>query len=143
MKSPFRGKRILIIDHQKYWRELSAQALEAAGFTICEFDTYNYPLVGECAALEPPDLVILGCTTIGPEEEALIQRVLADRRPLVVLSTSLSWLVAHSLFLAGVKDVADKPYDPGQLVTMVQQALHSTLPMDSYQATQIQRGGAK
>lgn len=143
MKSPFRGKRILIIDHQKYWRELSAHTLQAEGFTICELDTYDSPLMGECAALEPPDLVILGCTHIGPEEEALIRRILADQRPLVVLSASLSWLSAHSLFLAGVKDVADKPYDPEQLVNIVQKALRSTMPLDNYQAIEIQRGGAK
>ena len=138
MKSP-NSKRILLIDHQYYWREISAHALKSVGFIVCTLDTYNYLLPQDCLKGEDPDLVVLGCVRIGGEEQRLIAQILARKHHLLVLCDSLSWQVMRSLFLQGVDDIEDKPYDPAYMVYIVNQALESTVSRNSYQA--VERNG--
>ena len=76
MKSP-NSKRILLIDHQYYRREISAHALKSVGFIVCTLDTYNYLLPQDCLKGEDPDLVVLGCVRIGGQEQRLIAQILA------------------------------------------------------------------
>jgi DNA-binding NtrC family response regulator len=133
------GKRILLIDHQLYWREVSAHALRSNGFVVCILDTYNYLPPQDCLKGEDPDLVVLGCVRIRPEEQQLIDDVLAHKHHLLVLCDSLPLQVMRSLFLQGVDDIVDKPYDPAYLVNFVNQALESTVSRNSYQA--VERNG--
>src|SRR2546428_10040378 len=114
MKPYFNSKRILLIDHQLDWREASAHALKSVGFIVCTLDTYNYQASQDCLKGEEPDLVVLGCVCVGPEEQRLITQILACKHHLLVLCVSLPWRVMRSLFLQGVDDVVDKPYDPAR-----------------------------
>ncbi len=82
------------------------------------------------------DLVVLGCTHIGEEEQRLIQLVLDRKQHLMVLSTSLSLKIMRSLFLLGVDDIIDKPYNPDSLVRLVNDVLASAEPRNSYQAVE-------
>jgi DNA-binding response OmpR family regulator len=128
-------KRVLVIDRQSYWRRLSARALEERGFTVKALSTYDY--LPETAYFdgEPPDLVVLGCASIKREERELIELVLTGRSRLLVFCASLPWRDARSVFLAGADDVvADKPYDPEQLVHTVDEVFKSRGIRDSYQA---------
>ena len=43
MKSKALQKRILVIDRQDYWRELSVPALTEGGFSIRSLDSCDYP----------------------------------------------------------------------------------------------------
>ncbi len=86
-----------------------------------------------CLKGENPDLVVLGCTRIGDEEQRLIEQVLDRKQHLLVLSASLSLQIMRSLFLLGVDDIEDKPYDPKYLVKIVDQVLASIAPRNSYQ----------
>jgi DNA-binding NtrC family response regulator len=135
VKHNSKEKRILIIDRQEYWRQDSAQALKAAGFTVRTLDNYDY-LPSMDPKGEKPDLIILGCAGIGIEEQKLVAELLENKQNLVVLCTSLSSQVMRTLFLAGANDVADKPYDPARLVNVVEQALASLSPRDSYRAVE-------
>ena len=131
---PYTSKRILLIDRQLHWREVFAHALKSAGFIVCTLDTYNYILPEDCLKGENPDLVVLDCVRIRPEEERLITQVLAHKHHLLVLCASLPWQVMRSLFLQGVDDIVDKPYDPADVVNFVNQTLESTVTDNSYQA---------
>ena len=139
MKPYFNNKRILLIDYQQYWREISTRALRSRGFLVCPLDTYNYVLPHNCFHGENPDLVVLGCTQIGDEEEHLITQILAHKHHLLVLCAFLSSKVTRALFLRGVDDIVDKPYDPEYLITIVNEVLASLIPRNSYQA--VERNG--
>ena len=127
---------ILLIDHQSYWRELSTQALQAVGFCVRTLATYNQVPLQAYLKGENPDLVVLGCTRIGNEEQRLIEQVLDRKQHLLVLSASLTLQIMRSLFLLGVDDIVDKPYDPQYLVKIVNRVLASIAPRNSYQAVE-------
>jgi|SRR5215469_11000805 len=129
-------KCILVIDHQAYWREISSSALKSVGFLVCTLDTYNYALPLDCFQGQNPDMVVLGCAHIGPEEQKLITQILTHKHHLLVLSAHLPWQVMRSLFLQGVVDTADKPDDSISLINIVNQALASTAPRNYYQAVE-------
>src|SRR5579864_8607560 len=116
---PHDSKRILLIDNQQHWRESAASALSSVGFSVCTLDTNKYVLPLNCLDGENPDLIVLGCNQIGPEEEELISQILAHKHPLLVLCVFLPWQVMRSLFLRGVDDIADKPDDPDYIIVLV------------------------
>lgn len=118
-------KAILLIDKQHSWRERSAHALELAGFTVEALDSYRLPEELLYHDRQRPDLVVLGCASVGPEEQSLINEVLLQQWHLLVLSTSLPWHTMRALFRVGANDVTDKPYDADVLVTTVNEALES------------------
>src|SRR5438876_5600159 len=126
MKPNSNSKRILLIDHQSYWRKISTDALKKFGFAVNACETYNYLPSQEHVEDENHDLIVLGCSCIGTEEQQLIDDVLAGKHHLLVLCTSLSWQTMRMLFLQGVDDIVDKPYNPAKLVKIVNQALEST-----------------
>ncbi len=134
MRPPNKG--ILLIDYQRYWREIAARALRSADFLVCPVDSYNYYLALECLQWENPDLVVLGCTRIGLEEQSLITQVLAHKHHLLVICAFLPWQVMRSLFVQGVDDIVDKTYDPAHLIDIVNKTLASIVPRNSYQAVE-------
>jgi len=136
---PYNSRRILLIDRQLYWREAFAHALRSAGFIVCTLDTYNYVLPQDCLKGEEPDLVVLGCVLIRPEEQMLITQILARKHHLLVLSVTLPWHIMRSLFLQGVDDVVDKPHNPATIVDFVNQMLESTVTFNSFRT--VERNG--
>lgn len=135
MTAKSKKNRVLLIDRHEAWRVRSARALRDAGVTVEELGDYGYPAPPDSAlAGESFDLVILGCPNIGEEEKALIERIVGRGDHLLVLSTSLPWLMTRSIFLAGVDDVAYKPYDPFRFVEVVQQTFEAIKPRDSFRA---------
>lgn len=120
-----KDNRILIVDRQDYWRELSAQALAQKGYFVRVLSDYDYSPGSAYFDGKPPDLVILGCARIGREEQAFIKKVMDDRCRLVVLSTLLPWGDMRSLFLAGANDVADKTYNPDHIINIVEEAFEN------------------
>jgi DNA-binding response OmpR family regulator len=140
MKPFSKSKRILLIDYQPYWREIFTQTLKSVGFSVCTLETYNYSPPQDCLQGEKPDLVVLGCAHIGPEEQQLITRILGHKHHILVLCDFLPWQEMRSLFLQGVDDITDKPYDPAYLVSIVIQTLESIVPHNGYQA--VERDGA-
>lgn len=135
MGSNLNNKRILLIDRQNGWRKRSADGLRAVGACVVERGTYDYPSAdGRFLDSEKFDLVILGCPSIRAEEQQLIDRILEHGDHLLVLSTLLPSLMMRLIFLAGVDDATDKPYDPVKLVKVVTQSLEAIKPRDSYQA---------
>ena len=72
-----------------------------------------------------PDLIIVGCTQVGQEEQILIEHLLTAQHHLLVVCTFLPRQVMRSLFLQGVDDVTDKPYTSTDLITIVQNVLQS------------------
>lgn len=119
---------ILIIDRQEYWRRLSARTLREAGFEVVEVDNYSEEWRAVVDSIGPIDLIILGCVTVGDEEKQLIGDILQYRHRLLVFCASLPWRVMRSLFLLGAEDVADKTYDPHQLLETVGELLDTDEP---------------
>ena len=130
------SKCILLIDNQQYWRETATRALKSADFFVCPFDSYNYYLALECLQGKKPDLVVLGCTRIGLEEQSLISQILAQKHHLLVLCVLLPWQVMRALFVQGVDDIVDKTYSAAHLIDIVHETLVSTVPHNSYQAVE-------
>ncbi|MFL5666795.1 MAG: hypothetical protein ACJ8BW_36420 [Ktedonobacteraceae bacterium] len=135
------GKRILLIDHQSYWRELSRKALQSVGFYVHTLATYNQRPLQEWIKDEKLDLIVLGCARIGDEERRLIELVLDHKQHLLVLPASLPWRIMRALFLLGVDDIVDKTYNPEDLVQLVDEVLASTAPRNGYQA--VERASAE
>ena len=131
-------KRVVVVDRQEYWRGLSTGALKERGFNVKALSTYDYSPETAYFDGEPPDLVVLGCASIKHEEREFIEKVLADGPHLLVFCASLPWRDARSVFLAGADDVADKPYDLGQLLNTVDEVFKSKIPRDSYQAKEYE-----
>jgi DNA-binding response OmpR family regulator len=129
MKIDIERLHLVLIDRQHSWLERSDQALRLAGFEVDSLNHYNYPPPNEEPVDTAPKLVILGCASIGQDEFDLINRILQHKDHLIVLSTALPRNVMRSVFLVGADDVANKPYDPNRLVTMVNQVLRS-IPSD-------------
>jgi DNA-binding response OmpR family regulator len=124
---PFpRRIRLLIIDKQDYWRELSASALRSVDYDVNTQPNYTFPPPGGEWVEGYPDLVILGCARVGPAEMDLIKTILEREAHLLVLSTSLSWQMMRTIFLAGADDVEGKSYDPTRLIHVVKEALETT-----------------
>ena len=115
-------KRVLIIDRQSFWRDKVASALSGQGYEIQILSSYDYDPEGDANNRRLPDLIILGCPSLQREERDLINRILASHRHLVVFCSSLPWGDMRTLFMAGADDVADKPYDPARVITMVEEA---------------------
>src|SRR5260370_6934407 len=101
---------ILLIDHQSYWRDLSQQALQSVGFCVRTLATYNQVPLQACLKGENPDLVVLGCTRIGDEEQRLIEQVLDRKQHLLMLSASLTSQIIRSLFLLALSHIQVNPY---------------------------------
>jgi DNA-binding response OmpR family regulator len=118
-----RREHILLVDYQTTWLERSARSLESCGFTVRSVDTYRYPPNEEADADGAPDLIVLGCASIGPDEQRFIKQVIDSGKPLVVLCSLLSPQVMRSLFLAGAQDVTRKPNNAAELVALVSQTL--------------------
>ena len=114
-----RSPRILVIDHHLFWRQLSTRALSGAGYVVEDCEDYRSALLQK----DKSDLVILSCANVGDDEQRLITQLLKERAHLLVLSSYLSRSVMRSLYLQGVDDITDKPYDPVSLVTLVEQLL--------------------
>ena len=115
---------VLVIEKLEHWRKLSQATLRLAGFKVRAVDNYDCPLKGEIN-VGSLDLIILGCASIGSEELQLIEQVRKERIRLLVLCTSLHMSVMRSLFLCGVDDVAEKPFDSTKLLDVVQYAIQS------------------
>jgi len=117
MTQPYSNKRVLVIDHQPYWRKLSIYALKEAGFSVQDCENYHSPSLQN----DDSDLIILGCAQVGPEEQQLIAQLLKAKHHLLVLSAYLPKSIMRSLYMQGVDDIVDKPYNPATLVNIVQQ----------------------
>lgn len=129
---------ILIIDRQQHWRSLSARALREQGLAVSTLDTYEWYEV-EIALGRIPDIVLLGCPSIEQNEQELITQLLGYGVNLLVLCSFLSLPLMRSLFIAGVKDVAEKSYNPQSIVQIVNQALQSIKKCDTYGAGEKER----
>lgn len=132
MTPPANTKYVLVIDRQEYWRDLSARALEEAGYLVRTLATYEYPPHGDAFPLRAPDMVILGCASIGADEQQLIARVLEQKHHLLVFCVSLPLPIMRALFRQGADDVGDKTYNPAQLVTSVNQAMDAISSRSDY-----------
>jgi DNA-binding NtrC family response regulator len=124
----------LLIDHQPYWREFSVHTLQNVGFQVQALATYNRASLQSCLKGEKLDLIVLGCTYLGDEEQHLIEQILDNKQHLLVLCTTFSLQVMRALFLKGVDDIEDKPYQPDHLVSIVDKVLASAVPHNGYQA---------
>lgn len=129
-------KHVLVVDRQEYWRDLSTAALKRRGFSVKSLGSYDYSSEAAFFDGKPPDLVVLGCASIKREEREFIEKVLSGGAHLLVFSASLPWRDARLVFLAGADDVADKPYDPDQLLNTVDEVFKSNVPRDSYQVNE-------
>lgn len=135
MKDSDGKRKLLVIDRQDYWRALSEKTLSDVGFTVEVRDSYDWEFTGKGEVSGHYDLVILGCAQIERDEQKLISRILESGLHLLILCTSLPWMMMRSLFLAGADDVTNKPYDPERLTGIVQQVFETINPCDSYRAT--------
>jgi DNA-binding NtrC family response regulator len=128
--------KLAVVDRHDTWREFAVAALAAADAEARGFDDYSQLRDWDAAAHRDLDLVIFGCARIGQDEIEIIDRILSDRHPLLVLCLSLPWGVMRSLFLSGVNDVVEKTFDPDRLVEIVLEAIRNTTPRDSYEAVE-------
>lgn len=124
MSSITNRSKVLVIDKLEHWRKLSHSTLKMAGFKVRVLDNYSCPLSPEFNNTSV-DLIILGCACIGAEELKFIARVRLNQLRLLVLCTFLRLRVMRLLFLQGVDDVAEKPFNPKQLLEVVDHSIQN------------------
>ncbi len=124
MNSVTDRSELLVIDKLEHWRKLSQSTLKLAGFKVRAVDSYDCPLVPE-KQNGSLALIILGCACIGAEELEFIERVRMNQLRLLVLCTCLRMRVMRLLFLRGVDDVAEKPFDSKQLLDVVDHSIQN------------------
>lgn len=121
-------KSILIIDRQNSWREEAAAALGSSGYIVYTQDRYEYPV----SITQKPDLIIFGCVRIRREERRFIKKLMMDKQHLLVLSSSLPWSLVRPLFLEGVEDVTEKPYQKDRILKAVEEVFYNMSPKDAF-----------
>lgn len=114
---------VWLMDRRPYWRRLYERALAKAGFAVCARSTYRYPPAGLPLSATNPDLVLMVCTVVGPEERRLIDQVTARDHRLLVLAANLPTEVMREIFLAGAHDVNQMPARPEEVVRLVEDVL--------------------
>jgi DNA-binding response OmpR family regulator len=134
MMAESRPPGIVLIDRQDYWRGQAAAALSDAGLSVLVTHSYDAALEGLGRDGTRPDLVILGCSEVGPDESHLVDVLVRQQLPVLVLSTELTFQAVQALFSAGVSSVERKPFDMPQLVGIVRLALSRLRPRDAYEA---------
>jgi response regulator RpfG family c-di-GMP phosphodiesterase len=125
-------KLLLLVDKNKYWREKSAKFLRNFGAKVIVSGEYKYchkKFVEDSAI---PDLVILGCSTIRKDETEFINELVENKLHVIVLSSFLKWTDLRPLFLSGVDDVVNKPFDSNNLFNIVNETFIGYLPRDSF-----------
>ena len=113
---------VVLIERQDFWRQRCASALEDRGHSVVQLDSYDDVADG-LPAPRAADLVILGCTSVGPAEVRLVGEMRRRRDP-VLLMCSLPGLGGmRAGFLAGARDVVERPYEPARIVATVEGAV--------------------
>ncbi|HEU5381037.1 MAG TPA: hypothetical protein VFV38_36905 [Ktedonobacteraceae bacterium] len=111
---------ILVIDHQTYWLERVAEALQGAGYQISTAKTYAEALKRTKGGTSW-DIVVLGCASIGYKERMLVASLVERDQSVIILSATLTVQDMRDLFLQGVKDVTDKTYHSAEILTIIEQ----------------------
>ncbi len=126
---------IVLVDRQRARREQYASALRAEGFLVYACDTARAPALLD-TLFSQVMLEVLNCSSIGADEEQVIQAMLARHCHLLVLCDRVPLSMLRVLFLQGVDDIADQPRSPEQLVDQIHEALIGLVPRNSYQAVE-------
>lgn len=113
---------VWVLDRLGHWRHRFARELQAAGYRVRHIESYDVP-----SGKPAPDLVVLGCARVGPEERELVARFVERDVPIVVISSQLREAESRRLFHLGALDVGPRPRSVGDLVKIVSQALASVL----------------
>lgn len=120
-------KSILIIDRQNSWREAAATALRSSGYMVYTQDKYDSEFI-----IDSPDLIIFGCVRIRSAERRFIKKLMVNKLHLLVLSSSLPWSLVRPLFLDGVEDVTEKPYQKDRILKAVEEVFDNMSPKDAF-----------
>ncbi len=113
---------VWVLDRLSHRRLRVARDLEAAGYRVEQSGSYDVFPNGAV-----PDLVVLGCARVGPEERALVARFVEWAVPIVVTSSHLSEEESRGLFHLGARDVGPRPQSVGDVLEIVSKALASVL----------------
>ncbi len=126
-------QQILIIDRHDYWRNIAAEILQKAGFSVNVLDTYDFNYIKTLFQKNHPNLVIFGCANIGSQEQEFINKMLNDHYQILILGASpVPWEKMRKLLKEGVGDVTDKPYDSISLIVIVRESLTNIESLQNY-----------
>jgi DNA-binding NtrC family response regulator len=123
LRTEIEATEIWVVDRLDYWRAFAAGTLEHAGFVVEAYGHYEELAGGGEKEQRHPDLVLLGCTRSRVEERRLIEELVRQGSPVLILSSSLSCDDFRSLFLAGAIDVSPRPNSPDLLLSLVRSDL--------------------
>jgi DNA-binding NtrC family response regulator len=128
----YQHNSLLIIDHQTYWHNFAANALQARGYHVQTLQSYEdvLPVLEKGRAF---NLVILGCASVDVHERLLITLLLTQHLHLIVLASVLTSAMIRTLFLQGVDDVVEKTHDSAHLLSYVDQAIERIALREKHQ----------
>jgi DNA-binding response OmpR family regulator len=118
---------VVLIERQDFWRRRCASALQERGYSVLQFATYD--VEGRLPSPAATDLVVLGCTTVGPAEVCLIGEIRRLREPVLLVCTLAEPRAVRAGFTAGAGDVVERCYDAAGMVATVDRALAAAPPM--------------
>lgn len=117
------GKRLFLVDAEDFWREFSHLSLNAAGCNIKTYNSYEGLKAVLTTSVNPPDLIIVGCSKPSPKEVRLIRYLRARKFRQLVLCSFFSRDEMKSLFFAGADDVSEKPFTSLRLISTIEESL--------------------
>ncbi len=116
---------VLVVDDERLVRGLVRQALESAGFRVCEADRGDSALKGLREGRFEPDVVLLDVTMPGLSgAEVLAElRGQGSRLPVVLMSGYTADEILRTLPEPAATGLLEKPFRPRDVVAAIQQAL--------------------
>jgi CheY-like chemotaxis protein len=126
-EAPGRGEKILVVDDSRAWLQLAREILTAGGYQVrtCEDPREALSLLEQNP--ERIDLVITDLEMPGFNGIELAAELLKIKATLPVVLTSAGTLPMPSekLRSLGIRDFLSKPWDRGQLFSIIREALAS------------------
>ena len=126
-EAPGKGEKILVIDDSLAWLRFAREILDAGGYQAqtCEDPREALSLLEQ--NLERIDLVITDLQMPGLDGIELAAEVLKinPTLPVVLTSAAILQMCSKKLQSLGIRDFLTKPWDRGQLFSIIRQALAS------------------
>ena len=122
-----RGERILVVDDYPGWLKVARTILSAGGYHV---QVYQDPRDAVLFLKENPEQIDLVVTDMqmpcldGIELAAELRKINAAL-PVLLTSVQENNLTAEELHSLGIRDFLPKPWDRGQLFSIIRQALAS------------------
>jgi DNA-binding NtrC family response regulator len=113
--------RVLVMDEEEFWREMTHDCLQEEGYRVDTASDYTHL---RQALMKCPDVILLGFTVVGSREEELVAYTRKSCPRAIAMVFSTSWPVTQSverqLLRLGATNVMGRPSYSCDLVKIIE-----------------------